>query len=57
MCSLNAKVDPFDDHISHAMSLSAFNAAIEEYNNGDNGSGWWQLIYICLQFQYDTWFL
>ena len=38
MCSLNAKADPFDDHISRAMSPSAFDAAIEEYNNGNNGS-------------------
>ena len=38
MCSLNAKADPFDDHISRAMSLSAFDAAIKEYNNGNNGS-------------------
>ena len=38
MCSLNAKADPFDDHIGCAMSPSAFDAAIEEYNNGDNCS-------------------
>ena len=38
MCSFNVKVDPFNDHIGRAMSLSAFDAAIEEYNNGDNGS-------------------
>ena len=29
---------PFDDHISRAMSLSAFDATIKEYNNGDNAS-------------------
>jgi hypothetical protein len=37
-CSLNAKADPFDDHVGRAMSTSAFDAAIEEYNNGDDGS-------------------
>ena len=37
MCSLNAKVDPFDDHISRAMSPSGFDAAIKEYNSGNNG--------------------
>ena len=38
MCSFNVKVDPFNDHIGCAMSLSAFDAAIKEYNNGNNGS-------------------
>ena len=38
MCSFNVKVDPFNDHIGCAMSLSAFDAAIKEYNNSNNGS-------------------
>lgn len=34
VCSVHAKADLFDNKAGHLMSPSAFDAAIEEFNNG-----------------------
>lgn len=33
--SVHAKADPINDNVGRAMSPSAFDAAIEEFNNGE----------------------